>query len=48
MLEDVILTTYNVILKVKCQHFSKNDDFISKNDDFISKNYNFIRKNNSF
>ena len=41
MLENVILTTYNVILKVKCRHLSKNDDFISKNDGFISKNDNF-------
>ena len=27
MLENIILTTYNVILKVKCRHFSKNDGF---------------------
>ena len=41
MLENVILTTYNVVLKVKCQHLSKNEDFISKNEGFISKNDSF-------
>ena len=41
MLENIILTTFNVVYKVKCRPLSKNDEFISKNDNFISKNDGF-------
>ena len=44
-LGNVILTTYNVVLKFKCQHFSKNNDYFTKNNNYSCWNDNILSKN---